>query len=126
MKRFLMFLFLTVFFGLIAVCASFAGDFYSATYTFTDNVAITVATVYAGDNTAPTLPTDKKVKSVTLTAETNGFRWGFRQTPVAGSKGTPVAAGVTGKFDGESVYVNGKICPSTAGSYPTVHVILEY
>jgi hypothetical protein len=111
----------------LAVAVSvFAGDFYSATYTFADNAAVSIATAYAGDNTAPTLPTDKAVKSVTLYSETNGLRWGFRQTPVAGSVGVPLVSGASGKFEGESAYVNAKICPATAGSYPTVHIIVEY
>lgn len=122
MRRFLL--------GLVAaVCVAvpcFADDFYSATYTFTDNAAVTLTTMWAGDNTATTLPAGIPVKSVTIQAETQAARFAFKETPVAGSKGAVLAAASSATFSGQGAYQSMKICPSAAGSYPVVHIIVEF
>lgn len=97
----------------------------SKTYTLTDNTAVTLQSVWeaAGGtwlNTGPPV-------AVTLTTETYGARIGFGgDTPTVDNVGTPFVAGTSGRFSHPAAAGTMKVCPSTGGSMPKLHIILEY
>ncbi len=101
-------------------------DHFSATYTFTNDTAVSLATMYAADATAAALPGQMRVRFVILQAETNGIRLGFKQTPVAGSVGAVTEAGESAKFEGEGAYHDLKVCNAVAGQNARVHIILVF
>ncbi len=109
---------------------SVMGSPYSKTYTLIDNTAITIKSAWlaaggtwgltGGGSTIPP-------KAVTLQAETNGMRVGFGgDTPTVDNAGIVITAGSTGRWASGDAAETGKICPSTAGLMPKVHMILEY
>ena len=104
---------------------SIQGTQVSNTRTLTDNAAVTLQAAWeaAGGtwlNTGPPV-------AVTLTTETYGARIGFGgNTPTVDNVGTPFPAGTSGRFSHPAAASTMKICPSTAGSMPKLHMILEY
>ena len=124
-KLYVLVMLLAAFIVMGASVFSIQGTPVSNTYTLTGDNAVTLQAAWeaAGGTWLSTGPPI----AVTLQTETNGARLGCGgDTPTVDNVGTVFTAGTSGRFAHPAAASSMKICPSTTGANPKIHMILEY